>query len=324
VPPHVVQGLRDDPVCRHLGRRGQSGQVAPAGDLHVEAVGTEPPGLLLDGPQQTELVERGRAQIVHQPADVGEDPGQVVRRPGELLVGALGIGPGQVAGCLDPQRHRTEARAEPVVQVAPQPAALVLTGDHELGPDPLQGRAQLARAGGRGGLPDQVTEQPLVVLAENRPVRRGEHQPADRLAAVPDRQRDQLAGRLAVFDDGPLATGSFDLDPHVPQPERLGHGPGHGHQLLVRVAGQLEPLGQRRHRRVRIVARAAQQPADGPPQPGPQRRVDDGDHGDGDQCRVPLAEQASGQREHHHVHPDHQQGQDAVQERCRQQPVDVV
>ena len=75
---------------------------------------------------EPELVERGRAQVVDEPADVGE-------RLARLLLAASasssrsssGLSASEL-GRRELHRDRRERRAEPVVQVAAQAPALLL------------------------------------------------------------------------------------------------------------------------------------------------------------------------------------------------------
>ena len=88
------------------------------------------------------------------------------------------------------------------MQVAAQPAALLLAGGDQLLAARLQLGGERAGPGGRGGLPDDVGEQPLVpgdqLGADAVP---GEQQPADLLAAVGDRQRLDRGRPPAVLGD---------------------------------------------------------------------------------------------------------------------------
>jgi hypothetical protein len=79
---------------------------------------------------------------VHQPPDVGQRGRDVVPGLPQHGVGLLRTRPGQVAGGVDPQHHRTEAGPQAVVQVAAQAAALLLAGGDQLFPAALQLRGQ--------------------------------------------------------------------------------------------------------------------------------------------------------------------------------------
>ena len=129
--------------------------------------------LVLGGPlpqrrDQSELVERGGAQAVDQAAYLGDLVAGEVGEPADHL-GRLGrIGGDQVLGGLQPHGHRGQRRAEAVVEVAAQPAALLLARGDQL----LAGAHQLAvgqhRLDERADLGADVLEQEAVAAAERR------------------------------------------------------------------------------------------------------------------------------------------------------------
>ena len=86
----------------------------------------------------------------------------------------------QQPGRLQPEHHAAERRAETVVQVAADPAALLLAGDDQPLAALLQLVGQPAGAGSGGGLPDQVAEQLLVAAARAGCAARGPAAPAGR------------------------------------------------------------------------------------------------------------------------------------------------
>jgi hypothetical protein len=162
VDAHVGQGLLDDPVGDHpqLGRQLPGRLVA---ELHREPGQlARPPGVLVDGRGQPDLVQRRGAQLEHQLAEPAD---------------ALGC------GGLEPLQHLVGAR---VAQPAGQDLELEGDGDHGLdgvvvdvpgdlapllllaGDQPLQQRAALLVE-----LP-QAAQGPVVVgdVAEH-------HQPAE-------------------------------------------------------------------------------------------------------------------------------------------------
>ena len=118
---------------------------------------------------QAAVVEGGRAQVVHEPAYVGDDVLHV-------LAGARRWSAWRGSGSLvDEQPRRLELvddaaqrRAEPVVQVAADPAALLLAGDDQPLAALLQLVGQPAGAGRGRRLADQVAEQLLVAAADSR------------------------------------------------------------------------------------------------------------------------------------------------------------
>jgi hypothetical protein len=88
---HVVEGLLGDPVQHRLQvggepalEAGRDGAGHPAGRL-------EGPHLVVQGHLQALLVEHGRAQLGHEPAQAGDAGGQLVLELGEHALGQLGL-----------------------------------------------------------------------------------------------------------------------------------------------------------------------------------------------------------------------------------------
>ena len=79
-------------------------------------------------PGETELVQRGRPQPVHEAAQVGDDLGRRSARRGEVLERLLGVRGELGLHGVEVEPQAGEQRSEPVVQVAPEPAALLLSG----------------------------------------------------------------------------------------------------------------------------------------------------------------------------------------------------
>ena len=166
VPHDVGEGLRDDPVRRDLDRRRQPGAaVGSDGDVDLRA---HPFGLLPDRRLQPEVVEGGRAQVVDETAYVVERVGDLGPRQPDQLPRARGVGLHRVAGGVEPQRHPAEDRPEPVVEVAADPAPVVLAAEHQPLPALLHLRRQQSGADRDRRLPHQVDQQPLVAPGQHR------------------------------------------------------------------------------------------------------------------------------------------------------------
>ena len=187
MPDDVGQRLLHDPVGGHLDRGGERRQLAGHVDVDPQAaVGAAALGQPLQRPDQPELVERRRAQAVDQAADVGDRGPQLAAQLARQRVGRRRVAAG--SGCAAAPVctvSPASCGAEAVVQVAAQPAALLLAG----GDQPLAGALQVGGQphGGDGdaGLAGQVVEQPAVGGGEpSSPGRAAEHQLADRLALV--------------------------------------------------------------------------------------------------------------------------------------------
>src|SRR5579859_2853241 len=94
--------------------------------------------MLTDGTHQAEFVERHRPQSVDQLAHLGD---RVAGRPAKLgkqLQGACRIPREEVRGRVRSKRDRRQGRSQPVVQVAPETAALIFKRGDEALPGSLQ------------------------------------------------------------------------------------------------------------------------------------------------------------------------------------------
>ncbi len=103
---HVGESLDDDPVGRDLNSGRQRGQLGSRdGDGQMRpVVGPKCAGLLPQGSDEAEFVERGRAHPVDEGADVGDGGGRLGTQRGEQLFGTLGVAAEGVAGRV--RRHR--------------------------------------------------------------------------------------------------------------------------------------------------------------------------------------------------------------------------
>ena len=119
----VGHGLDRDPVGRDLDGRGQLGQVGgldadPRSDA-VPRASSPPPiearRLLADRAREAELVERGRAEAVHEPADVGE-------RLAHLLAERLELAPAPPRDPSPAPRDEASARIPMAASVGPSPS----------------------------------------------------------------------------------------------------------------------------------------------------------------------------------------------------------
>ena len=123
-------------------------------------------GPLAERGHETELVECRWSQSVDQPAYLGDlVPCLLGQLPDE--VGRLGRVLGdQVAGGVEPHRHRGQRRPEPVVQVATHAAPLLLAGRDQVLPRQLELAVDGDRLGQRTDLAADVLQQPPVAGPE--------------------------------------------------------------------------------------------------------------------------------------------------------------
>ena len=216
------------------------------------------------GREQAEVVEGRRPQPVHQAAYVGQRVGDVLARLRDQAARGLRVAVERVAGRVEPHRDAAEHRAEPVVQVAPDPAPVLLARQHQLLAGLLEVVGQPGAAHRHRRLAHDVEEQRLVALATASTARPRAGSSSRPTSSSPYRigtSRTSRGCRPWVARDGAAAVAE-DLDPHVVELERRRHGDGQRRQLVAHVAGLLEPGGQVGDDGVAVAAAADQQPAD--------------------------------------------------------------
>ena len=183
----VGDRLERDPVCGHLDCCGQRRQVGRAVDDHAK-VAVQLGGLLAQRADESELVERGRSKVMHEPAYVDDRCLGLCTQLEQGLPGARRLVGELVAGAVELQRDPGERGPEPVVEVPAEATALFLASRHQPFPRPLQGLCERDGMRGDAGLPRKVGEQATVrggevVLARAAP----EHELAHLLAAIEQR-----------------------------------------------------------------------------------------------------------------------------------------
>ncbi len=258
----VGERLGDDPVRRHLDRRGQPGH-AVGGHAHVERR-AHPLGLLLQCRLEAEVVERRRAQVVDQAPYVVQRLAHLGAGQPDQLARPLGVRLDRVAGRVEPHRHAPERRPEPVVQVAADPPPVVLPAEHQPLPALLHLGGEQAAAHRDRRLPDQVDQQPLVAPRQHRAhARRRQHQPADARRCRRCRSRCTCrAGRRGSAERVPPSgcrarpARSRTLNVDATAPASAG-------SCSSTERGLLEPGRERRHHVVPVAAPPEQHPAYG-------------------------------------------------------------
>jgi hypothetical protein len=127
VADDVAERLGGDPVDRELGcgrhRNLRLGQV----DLDRER--REPVGVRADRRGQAEVVQDRRPERVYDASDLGDDVLHLLARAGDQIVG---FDPAGVLRGLEREGDPGERGSQAVVQVPPQPAALLLPGGDDL------------------------------------------------------------------------------------------------------------------------------------------------------------------------------------------------
>ena len=180
-----------------------------------------------------------------------------------------GSGPHQVAGRLGLHGQPRQLRSEPVVQVAPQPAPLLLARRHE----PLPGALQVARqpAAPRRARPRarprrawrarSPSSRRSAAATPDSPARAAQHEPPHGLAAVGQRHRSGSTAGTPVGRDRHRPRRPVDLERDVGQLERLGHRRDGGGQHLGR--GRASPRAAARAGSARRTGRRARRTSGG-------------------------------------------------------------
>ena len=207
MPSRVRHRLERDPVGGDLHRGGQALELVGRVDLDAWMVGgAELLGLLPQRTDEPELVERGRAERVHEPAHVGDRVLDLRARVLEQRAGSGRLGDEQVLGRFDLERGARECRSEAVVEIAAQAPALLLSGGHQALPRPLQ-----LRGLGDEGLvqsPAKARPRPAAFVPVHQPVHAALQRRAQRLNEKGDEpgrdEREPEVGAL-LYERGETA-----------------------------------------------------------------------------------------------------------------------
>ena len=166
------------------------------GDLERGAVGApvEAGGVLAQGADQAQTVQCGRSQVVDEAAHVVDGGGGLGAQLGKDRHGPLRLGRRQPPGGVDLEYHPGQRRAEAVVQVAAQPAALLLARGDEALPRPGQLARQHRRPDRDRDRRGEQRQDPLVGgVQPNLAGAQPDDELADRLVALPQPDRVPLA-----------------------------------------------------------------------------------------------------------------------------------
>ena len=235
VPGDVGERLADDPVRRHLDGRRQLAEVGRPRRSTVRTAALIRSACWRRAPTRPRSSSAGGRRSCTSRRTSATTSWTWRAGRGDRPLGGLRVRSTWQPRRLELEDHAAERGPEPVVQVAPDPAPLLLAGDDQPLAVVLELVGELAGARGGGRLPHQVAEQLLVAPGQPaaQPADR-QHHPADLVAAVGDRQRADLGRRGAVRRDEPLAAGPVDLEADVGDAERRRHRVRDGGQLLGR------------------------------------------------------------------------------------------
>jgi hypothetical protein len=233
----VVYGLEGDSVGGDLDRGRQRRQLLRCLDVHADADAVVI-GVGSQRPEKPEGVERRRPERVDEAANVRDGGLGAIHDVGEQLPGAFGVGGDEVSRGFGHHRQAGELRPEAIVQVAPEAAALLLTGRHqplaralEVGREPQGLVGEADGVGGHTDLVREVLEQPPVRGREALVAgARSEHQPTDRLTPVDERQVKRVSRGGPRDRSGFERALSLELDLGVRELQRLLHRSGDGGQ----------------------------------------------------------------------------------------------
>jgi len=305
VPQRVAERLAGDRVRRHLDRGVERAERLDARRAPGHLVADHQ---LAQRPLEPALVEHRRSQAVHERAQVGDRLAQAVtqaeRASGERgLVAAL-----EPAGeGLELERGAGQRGRDAVVQVRPEPAALLLAGDHDPLPAPCDVGHQVGRVGegprpvghlvDRGPLlgspPLARRPQPDVQLAHRLP----ERGHGDRTAAVdrlPRGHRDVLTGERGVRE-----------------PERVAEAVDQPLQCVDRLRCRGDPAADVGDDGVRVVPVAEERPVDHRLHPVPSRRGEERGHGHEHDAPARAGRDRVGEVDHADVHQHDEAGEHA-------------
>ena len=210
----VRDGLGDDAVGRHLDGGRQVDRCRRQREVDLQLV-AERPGELGDRADEAELVERRRPQVAHDPLELDDDAVDLVGDAGEQR--ARRRRPRRPStdrsswrsGRAQPERDARQRRAQTVVQVASQPAPLLLAGRHDGQARSAQVGGQAHPADGQAERADELVEHLLVALAQRRAVLPADDEAPDRRrrgGAASTTRRWVVAGPVSAARCQPSAT----------------------------------------------------------------------------------------------------------------------
>jgi hypothetical protein len=118
--------------------------------------------MLLERSDQSQLIELRRAQVVDEPAEVGDSVLDLGLQLVQHHAGRSRVPPNQQLGRTQLQDKAGHDSTEPVVEVPPQSAALLLPGGDQPFTRTLQVDGQPDGVGGHAGLAGDVRQKPEV------------------------------------------------------------------------------------------------------------------------------------------------------------------
>ena len=277
-------------------------------------------GVAAQGLGEPELVQGCRTEVArHPPYLVESEPGLADELGRERVL--LGIGRASPQR-LEAERHPRQRGAEAVVEVASEPAPLLLPRGHERLPRPPELTQRLRAVGHGARLCRERAHEPGVARVEIRVASaQSELQHADVLASVAQGIADRspvayTGGRCGV----PL---TCQGDGGERQVEGLAHRVDHLREHVLGVCRRGEPVAEGAERLRRVLPRSVDPAVDAMLQTGEPARQDHGGDGCGECGEDPhvgqRSEQGSGHERRSHRRDDKQH----IGHRAAQHPLDV-
>ena len=242
--------------------------------------------LLPEGVDKPELVQRWGSQVIHSMPHVGDGgPYPVAQRA--CPAGQLGLVVQSAHEAVELQGQTGELRSHPVVEVAAQPATLLLArGDDPL-PTPPYVLEQPGRLNQRPGALRHVSQhRPLLGGEPVRATAKADHEHGSLLAEGVDRHVLDVLDGLAGGDR--VEPGRAWLDGDVRDAQRAAQLVGQAGECLDRARSRVEPLADALDDRVRVASLTVEQPVDQRLQPVAPERQEQGERGHRDDADALL------------------------------------
>ena len=215
--------------------------------------------LLTNRVHETQLVQSGRAELVDEPAHVGERRPEIGARLDHQNV-CRRLGLEVVSRGSQFEHHAGERRTEAVVQIATKSPPFLLTSRHKLRPSPLKVGCQPNRLRRHADLASKIFEQ--LAIGGRKPLSRrarSKQQFTDNLLLVDQWQAHQVGSRRTSRHGHRRLPILLEADRHVRQLQRFAYCLHNRRQHRVGSQGRLESLSEAREHGVRFVALAVRQ-----------------------------------------------------------------
>ena len=127
---YVRDGLLRNPEGSYLHRGWQRWEALGCFEVYPEFCRSAALDLFMNRVHQTQLVQSGRAELVDEPAHIGERHSEIGARLGHQCVRCR-VGLEVVAGSSELEHHAGQRRTETVMQVTTKSAPFLLASRHQ-------------------------------------------------------------------------------------------------------------------------------------------------------------------------------------------------